>query len=80
MGHWCFSEAIKHHHNVARNTFIEVDGYPQPGPAPKFSRTESKTEMGSAFAGQNTEEALADWGFAADEVSALTASGAAKQR
>ena len=74
------SEAIKHHHNVARNTFIEVDGYPQPGPAPKFSRTESKTEMGSAFAGQLTEEALADWGFAADEVSALTASGAAKQR
>ena len=74
------SEAIKHHHNVARNTFIEVDGYPQPGPAPKFSRTESKTEMGSAFAGQHTEEALADWGFTADEVSALTASGAAKQR
>ncbi len=74
------SEAIKHHHNVARNTFIEVDGYPQPGPAPKFSRTESKTKFGSAFAGQHTEEALADWGFTADEVIALTASGAAKQR
>ena len=74
------SEAIKHHHNVARNTFIEVDGYPQPGPAPKFSRTESKTKLGSAFAGQHTEEALADWGFTADEVIALTASGAAKQR
>ena len=74
------SEAIKHHHNVARNTFIEVDGYPQPGPAPKFSRTESSVRMGAAFAGQHTEEALADWGFAAGEIAKLTGSGAAKQR
>lgn len=74
------SEAIKHHHNVARNSFIEVDGFPQPGPAPKFSRTESKTPMGCAFAGEHTEEALAEWGFAAADIAALTASGAAKQR
>ena len=74
------SEAIQHHHNVARNTFIEVDGFPQPGPAPKFSRTESKTPMGCAYAGEHTEEALAEWGFAAADIAALTASGAAKQR
>ena len=74
------SEAIKHHHNMARNTFIDVDGFAQPGPAPKFSRTESQTPMGAAYAGQHTEEALADWGFGLDEVAALTASGAAKQR
>ncbi len=74
------SEAIKHHHNMARNTFIDVDGFAQPGPAPKFSRTESRTPMGAAYAGQHTEEALADWGFGLDEVAALTASGAAKQR
>ena len=74
------SEAIMHHHNVARNTFIEVDGFPQPGPAPKFSRTESKTPMGSAFAGEHSEEALADWGFEASDIAALMASGAIKQR
>ena len=74
------SEAIKHHHNMARNTFIDVDGFAQPGPAPKFSRTESRTPMGAAYAGQHTEEALADWGFGSDEVAALTTSGAAKQR
>ncbi len=74
------SEAINHHHNVARDTFIEVDGFPQPGPAPKFSRTESKTPMGCAFAGEHTEEALGEWGFAAADIAALTASGAAKQR
>ena len=74
------SEAIKHHHNVARNTFVEVDGFPQPGPAPKFSRTESMTPMGCAYAGEHTEEALGEWGFAATDIAALTASGAAKQR
>ena len=74
------SEAIMHQHNVARNTFIEVDGFPQPGPAPKFSRTESKTPMGSAFAGEHSEEALADWGFEASDIAALMASGAIKQR
>ena len=74
------SEAINHHHNVARDTFIEVDGFPQPGPAPKFSRTKSKTPMGCAYAGEHTEEALGEWGFAAVDIAALTASGAAKQR
>lgn len=74
------SEAIKHHHNVARNTFVEVDGFPQPGPAPKFSRTESMTPMGCAYAGEHTDEALGEWGFAATDIAALTKSGAAKQR
>ena len=74
------SEAINHHHNVARDTFIEVDGFPQPGPAPKFSRTESKTPMGCAYSGEHTEEALEEWGFAVADIAALTASGAAKQR
>jgi len=33
------AEAPHHPHNVARGTFIEVDGVPQPAPAPRFSRT-----------------------------------------
>lgn len=33
------AEAPKHPHNVARKTFIEVDGVTQPAPAPRFSRT-----------------------------------------
>lgn len=32
-------EAPKHPHNVARGTFIEIDGVMQPAPAPRFSRT-----------------------------------------
>jgi alpha-methylacyl-CoA racemase len=32
-------EAPRHPHNVARGTFVEVDGITQPAPAPRFSRT-----------------------------------------
>ena len=32
-------EAAQHPHNRARNTFIQVDGLSQPGPAPRFSRS-----------------------------------------
>ena len=33
------AEAPKHPHNVARQTFVEIDGVMQPAPAPRFSRT-----------------------------------------
>jgi hypothetical protein len=33
------AEAPRHPHNVARGTFVEVDGIVQPAPAPRFSRT-----------------------------------------
>ncbi len=35
------SEAPYHPHNVARETFVELDGIVQPAPAPRFSRTEA---------------------------------------
>ena len=33
------AEAPNHPHNVARSTFIEVDGVVQPAPAPRFAAT-----------------------------------------
>jgi alpha-methylacyl-CoA racemase len=57
------SEAAKHPHNVARKTFIEVDGVVQPAPAPRFSRTASALPSAPAHAGQHSREVLADWGF-----------------
>src|SRR5262245_49501873 len=33
-------EAAKHPHNVARGTFVDAFGAMQPGPAPRFSRTQ----------------------------------------
>ncbi len=34
-----FDEAVAHHHNRARETFIEVGGVVQPAPAPRYSAT-----------------------------------------
>lgn len=58
-----FLEAQQHPHNVARQTYIDVDGMTQPAPAPRFSRTESEVQFGARAAGENTEEILKDWGI-----------------
>jgi alpha-methylacyl-CoA racemase len=69
-------EAASHPHNVARGTFQTRDGVVQPAPAPRFSRTAPALDRPPAFPGQHTDEVLADWGFAEDEVAALRAAGA----
>jgi len=70
------NEARAHPHNVARETFVEVDGAPQPAPAPRFSRTPGAIERAPVVPGADTVTALGDWGFAEDEVAALVAGGA----
>ena len=56
------TEAPQHPHNVARGTFIEIDGVVQPAPAPRFSRTMPSTPTGPALPGDHTREVLADLG------------------
>lgn len=68
-------EALMHPHNKARNTFIEINGVPQPAPAPRFSRTPPATPRPPVFAGSGEEETLAGWGFTAEDVKALRQSG-----
>ncbi|HTT76596.1 MAG TPA: CaiB/BaiF CoA-transferase family protein [Candidatus Binataceae bacterium] len=68
-------EAPSHPHNRARKTFVELDGVPQPAPAPRFSRTPSSIARPPAAAGQHTEEALRDWGFNSSEVDKLKDAG-----
>jgi len=70
------AEAIRHPHNVARGTFIDVGGITQPGPAPRLSRTPGGVRRPPAHAGQHTDEVLSEAGFDDDEVAALRASGA----
>ncbi len=69
-------EAPAHRHNRARGTFIEVDGIAQPAPAPRFSRTEAEVRNPPPAPGSPDDDALADWGFATDELRALRAAGA----
>ncbi|MFT4565634.1 MAG: alpha-methylacyl-CoA racemase [Saprospiraceae bacterium] len=69
-----YIEAQSHPHNVARSTYIDVDGMTQPAPAPRFSRTESEVQFGARAAGENTVEVLKDWGFSESEVGYLKGS------
>jgi alpha-methylacyl-CoA racemase len=69
-------EAPHHPHNVARKTFVEVDGVVQPAPAPRFSRTPGAIQSPPPAVGEHTESALRDWGFSEKDVAALRAAGA----
>ncbi len=73
------SEAPSHPQNVARDSFIDVLGVTQPGPAPKFSRTKAAIQGPPPSLGQDTEEGLAEWGFSREEIATLVASGAVVQ-
>jgi alpha-methylacyl-CoA racemase len=73
-------EAMAHKQNTARGSFVTVDGVPQPGPAPRFTRTPSKLSRPPAYAGEHTSEVLRDWGFDPERIDALLKSAAVKQR
>ncbi|NIQ37320.1 MAG: CoA transferase [Proteobacteria bacterium] len=77
----CFSpvlsmeEARNHRHNKTRRTFVEIDGMVQPGPAPRFSRTRPEIQGPPPTPGQHTDKALADWGFALEEIEKMHKTG-----
>jgi len=73
------AEAPAHPHNVERQTFVEVDGVVQPGPAPRFSRTPAAVPALPAAAGQHTTEVLLECGLSRAEVGALLDAGAVRQ-
>jgi alpha-methylacyl-CoA racemase len=57
------SEAARHPHNIARSTFVELDGVVQPAPAPRFSRTPAATPRRAPQVGEQTDALLADIGL-----------------
>ena len=71
------TEAAEHPHLKARGTLVHHDGFIQPAPAPRFSRTQAEIGRPAESAGDSTREALAAGGVA--DVDALIASGAAVQ-
>ena len=66
-----FNEAPHHPHNKARGTFVDIEGIPQPNPAPRFSRTPGSIKGAAPDYGQNTREGLVEWGFQEKEVREL---------
>ncbi|MFK8018566.1 MAG: CaiB/BaiF CoA transferase family protein [Pseudomonadales bacterium] len=71
-----FIEAQQHPHNVARETYQDVDGMKQPAPAPRFSRTPSEISCGAKAQGIDTDSVLSEMGLTAEQIRTLRDSGA----
>jgi len=69
------TEAASHPHNVARGTFVSLDGQLQPAPAPKFSRTPADSPNPPVEPRSDTTEVLTDLGYAPDDIDRLRTNG-----
>jgi len=67
---------VEHHpHNRARQTFLRRDDVLQPAAAPRFSRSQTELGMPPRPLGADTDAALGDWGFSAEEIGELRRAG-----
>lgn len=67
-------EAPKHPHNVARGTFVDVGGVPQPAPAPRYPESLDPPRPPRAE-GEDGEAVLAGLGYGAEEIARLRSDG-----
>ena len=65
------TEAAKHPHSAARNSYVTVDDILQPAPAPRFSRTPSQIQSPPSEPSGDAGEGLAAWGLNEAEVERL---------
>jgi alpha-methylacyl-CoA racemase len=70
------AEAPSHPHNLARQSFVEIDGIVQPAPSPRFSRTPAGRPTPPEIPGERGVASLAQWGLPPAEIAALKRSGA----
>ncbi|HEV8559997.1 MAG TPA: CaiB/BaiF CoA-transferase family protein [Actinophytocola sp.] len=68
-------EARDHPHNVARRTFVDVGGAPQPAPAPKFDRTPPGPPAAPHEPRADTAAVLTELGLEPAEIERLRAEG-----
>ncbi|MBW1683312.1 MAG: CoA transferase [Deltaproteobacteria bacterium] len=73
------NEVAQHPHNRARNLIIDVDGIPQPAPAPRLSRTPGQVPRGGRPRGTETREVLAQAGFSDEEIQGLLDGGVVEE-
>jgi alpha-methylacyl-CoA racemase len=66
-----FVEAAEHPHVRARGTYVELDGLLQPGPAPRFSRSQVEISGSRRPVGGDADTVLTEAGLSAAEIKAL---------
>ncbi|HEX2890705.1 MAG TPA: CoA transferase, partial [Vineibacter terrae] len=69
------SEAPHHPAAKARNAYVDVAGFMQPAPAPRFSRTKEEVQGAAPKRGGDTDAVLAEHGFSSAEIAELTKAG-----
>ena len=73
------TEAPDHPHNVARETFVDVDGVRQPAPAPRFSRTVADTPRPPSMPGDHSRAVLEELGVDPSIAAELLDEGVVRQ-
>lgn len=68
-------EAPLHPHNIARHTFLDLDGVFQPGPAPRYSATPADRPDPPPRPGQDGDDILGGLGYSADEIARFRTDG-----
>lgn len=71
-----WDEALDDDLAIARSAFIDVEGVPQPAPAPRFSRTPAADPRAAVQPGTHSREILSDWGIESYRIAAAEHSGA----
>lgn len=72
-----FGEAAQHPHNIARATFVDVNGVSQPAPAPRYSSSTALAPSPPPKIGADTDEILTMIGRDRAEIDRLRAAGVA---
>jgi alpha-methylacyl-CoA racemase len=72
-------EAPEHPQMRAREVYSAFDGLRHPSPAPRFDRTQATLSRATPRPGENSREALSNWGLSAEEIAAVDADGAMVQ-
>ncbi|MCR9121055.1 MAG: CoA transferase [Phyllobacteriaceae bacterium] len=70
-----FDEALGHHHNQERETFVAVDGCVQPAPAPRFSETPAPAVTPPELPDAAGLDVLDQWCIPRDRSQALVSDG-----
>jgi alpha-methylacyl-CoA racemase len=70
-----FAEAPAHAHAAQRDSFVDVAGVVQPGPAPRFGRTPAAQPRPAPQVGQDSEAVLLEAGYSAADIQAMRQAG-----